>query len=87
MRRLLKTSSKIKDRSPRDKQVAEFDREDLGHNIRASRSATVLRKSRKPTSILLEEELGERLREKGAKRGLGYQTMLKVIVREHLDDY
>ena len=22
-----------------------------------------------------------------AKRGLGYQTMLKVIVREHLDEY
>jgi len=41
----------------------------------------------KPTSILLEQDLIERLREKGAKRGLGYQMMLKVIVREHLDDY
>jgi predicted DNA binding CopG/RHH family protein len=29
----------------------------------------------------------EKLRAKGAKRGLGYQTMLKVIVREHLDEY
>jgi len=36
---------------------------------------------------LLDEDLVERLREKGAKRGLGYQTMLKMIVREHLDDY
>jgi predicted DNA binding CopG/RHH family protein len=27
------------------------------------------------------------LRKKAAKRGLGYQTMLKMIVREHLDEY
>jgi predicted DNA binding CopG/RHH family protein len=56
-------------------------------DIRASRSGRILRRSVKPTSILLEQDLIERLREKGAKRGLGYQTMLKVIVREHLDDY
>ena len=87
MKRPSRTSSKLKHSRTRDKQVAEFERADLGHDIRASRSATILRKSRKPTSILLEEELIERLREKGAKRGLGYQTMLKVIVREHLDDY
>ena len=28
-----------------------------------------------------------KLQVKGAKRGLGYQTMLKLIVREHLDEY
>jgi len=39
------------------------------------------------SSIVLAPELVERLRNKGAKRGLGYQTMLKVIVREHLDEY
>jgi predicted DNA binding CopG/RHH family protein len=35
----------------------------------------------------LDEDLVEQLRVKGAKRGLGYQTMLKMIVREHLDEY
>jgi hypothetical protein len=40
-----------------------------------------------PTSILLEPGLIETLRRKGAKRRLGYQTMLKLVVREHLDEY
>jgi hypothetical protein len=28
----------------------------------------------------------EKPRAKGAQRGLGYQTMLKVVVREHVDE-
>ncbi len=87
MKKSLATSSKSKVRRSNDKQVAEFERADLGDDIRASKSGRVLRRSTKPTSILLEEDLIERLRQKGSKRGLGYQTMLKVIVREHLDDY
>jgi predicted DNA binding CopG/RHH family protein len=35
----------------------------------------------------LEPALIDALPRKAAKRGLGYQTMLKVIVREHLDEY
>lgn len=27
------------------------------------------------------------LRAKAAKRGIGYQTMLKIIVREHIHEY
>jgi predicted DNA binding CopG/RHH family protein len=46
----------------------------------------MLRRSR-TTSITLDHSLIEKLRVKGAKRGLGYQTMLKVIVTEHLDEY
>ena len=74
----------------RDAQVAEFERRDLGADIRASGSARVIRsgvRSTKPTSILLDNELVEALRQKGKKRGFGYQTMLKMIVREHLDEY
>jgi len=37
--------------------------------------------------ILLDDDLVRKLRAKAAKRGLGYQTMLKMIVREHLDEY
>jgi hypothetical protein len=32
-------------------------------------------------------DLMAELRKKAAKRELGYQTMLKMIVREHLDEY
>ena len=75
-------------RAKQDAQVVEFDARDLGGDIRASGSGRVLRRgASKPTSIVLDTELVERLREAGAKRGLGYQTMLKVIVREHIDEY
>jgi uncharacterized protein (DUF4415 family) len=55
--------------------------------IRASGVYRVLRRRTRPTSIVLEEDLVSALRAEGAKRGLGYQTMLKVIVREHLHEY
>ena len=74
-------------KAARDPQVQEFERHDLGSDIRRSGTARILRAPSKPTSILLDEALIEKLREKGKKRGLGYQTMLKVIVREHVDDY
>jgi hypothetical protein len=74
-------------RTRRDQQLAEFERRDLGDDIRASRSGVVLRGPSRPTSILLGPALIEKLRQKGAKRGLGYQTMLKMIVTEHVDEY
>jgi len=75
-------------RRVRDAQLKEFENRDLGNDIHASGvRPVVIRPKSRPTSIVLEPDLVERLREKGAKRGLGYQTMLKVIVREHLDEY
>ena len=38
----------------------------------------------------LQKDLGEdiaALKQKGVKRGLPYQTMVKLIVREHIDEY
>jgi predicted DNA binding CopG/RHH family protein len=70
----------------RDIQVEEFDKRDLGEDIRAAGGLRPIRKTL-PTSIVLEQDLIDKLRKKAAKRGLGYQTMLKVIVREHVDDY
>lgn len=81
------STTKAKKTKAPDAQVEEFGRRDLGEDIRASVGARVLRRQTKPTSILLEEDLVAALRKKGAKRGLGYQTMLKLIVREHLDEY
>ncbi len=74
-------------RAARDAQVAEFERRDLGSDIRTAGVARVLRRRAKPTSIALDDDLVEKLRQKGAHRGLGYQTMLKLIVREHVDEY
>ena len=70
----------------RDLQVEEFESRDLGEDIRPAGGLRPIRKTL-PTSIVLEQDLIEKLREKGAKRGLGYQTMLKLIAREHVDEY
>jgi predicted DNA binding CopG/RHH family protein len=35
----------------------------------------------------LDPALVEKLRKKRAKRGLGYQTLLELIVAEHVDEY
>lgn len=67
-------------------QLEEFEKRDLGQDIRAAGGLRPIRKTL-PTSIVLEQDLIDKLRKKAAKRGLGYQTMLKVIVREHVDDY
>ena len=85
----MKTPSKrTVQKKSKDAQIEEFETRDLGADIRASGvSPVVIRSKSQPTSILLEPELVEQLREKGSKRGLGYQTMLKLIVREHLHEY
>jgi len=83
-----KPSVKTKKRTVKDAQIEEFETYDLGPDIRASEVAPiVIRSKQQPTSILLEPELVEQLRAKGNKRGLGYQTMLKIIIREHLHEY
>lgn len=70
-----------------DPQVEEFETQDLGNDIERSGAAVPIRPKAKPTSILLEPDLVAELKKKAAKRGLGYQTMLKLIVREHLNEY
>ena len=76
-------------RHKHDDQVHEFEKRDLGRDIERSRSAVVIRPKRRslPTSILLDSSLIGKLKEKAEDRGIGYQTMLKIIVREHVDDY
>ena len=87
MKRRSTARSRGRRRVTGDAQVAEFERHDLGSDIRTAGGARVLRRRTTPTSIALDEDLVAQLRKKGARRGLGYQTMLKLIVREHLDEY
>jgi len=72
-----------------DAQVNEFKKRDLGRDIEKSRSAVVIRsKARQmPTSILLDPLIVKKLKKKAQSRGIGYQTMLKIIVHEHVDEY
>ncbi len=76
-------------RRSNDAQVRKFERRDLGRDIASFRLATVVRpKSRRmPTSILLDSDVIEKLRVKGQERGIGYQTMLKIIISKHVDEY
>ena len=69
-------------KNPRDKAL----REDWADAAEGSGSAIVVQPLR-PTSIKLEPELIALLREKGKRRGLPYQTMLKVILKENVDRY
>jgi uncharacterized protein (DUF4415 family) len=87
MRKQSVRNGKTRISKTRDAQVTEFEQRDLGADIRAAGTVRVLRARTKPTSILLDEDLVKQLRTKAEKRGVGYQTMLKIIVREHLDEY
>ncbi len=85
----MKKSSKTQTlRQRKDAQLEEFETRDLGEDIRTSAVRPIMvRPKTRPTSILLDKELVQQLRTKAAKRGIGYQTMLKMIVREHLHEY
>ncbi len=88
MTRQLKATKPIKAKKVRDSAVEELQRKDLGDDIRASGvRPVVIRPKSLPTSITLDRSLIEKLRQKAAKRGVGYQTMLKIIVNEHVDEY
>lgn len=73
----------------KDEQVSEFMKRDLGEDLTRSQSGVIVRPRTRqlPTSILLDAALTDKLKEKAGKRGIGYQTMLKIIVHEHVDEY
>ena len=80
---------KKKQRSIKDPVLHEFLTKDLGEDIARSGSGVMIRPKHRlmATSILLPPAIIEKLREKAEKRGIGYQTMLKIIVHEHVDEY
>lgn len=70
------------------KQIEEFEKKDLGEDIKKSGVKTHKVKPRqKSTSILLPERLIKSLKEKAEKRGLPYQTFLKMILMENINKY
>lgn len=71
----------------KDKQLEEFENNDLGESLKLSHSAVTIRKKSRLTSILLNESLVTKLKTKAQRKGIGYQTLLKIIVMEHVDQY
>ena len=71
----------------RDRQLTKFKKNDLGRDVRKSGSAMLVTTRSQPTSILLPHMLISKLRKKADKRGIGYQTMLKIILTEQVDQY
>ena len=73
----------------KDPQITEFIKRDLGNDLQRSGIGIVIRPKTKQklTSIFLDPELVVKLKSKAEKRGLKYQTMLKAIVYEHVDEY
>ena len=80
---------KKQSRTKKNDQVKEFLSKDLGSDIAQSGSLAIVRPKHRqlPTSIMLDPLLISKLQQKAVKRGIGYQTMLKIIVHEHVDDY
>ena len=85
----MKKASKRTRKEPFDAVLHEFETRDLGEDLRRCGTAVVIEPKHRllPTSILLAPSIIEKLKKKGDKRGIGYQTMLKIIVHEHVDEY
>ena len=66
----------------------EFEAKDLRESLKKFKSiGRWIKPKTKPTSIALSEETVSILREKASQKGIGYQTLLKMIVQEHLNEY
>ena len=68
----------------KDKQLMEFENKDLGEDVKKSGSAMKITPKQKPTSIFLPPALILKLKNAAIKKGIGYQTMLKIILNEQL---
>lgn len=76
-------------RKIKDTQLEEFERKDLGDDLKKyGQGAVILPTNRqKLTSIYLDPALVVVLRRKAERRGMRYQSLLKMIVYEHLNEY
>lgn len=73
-----------------DKVIREFEATDLGSSLAEQRTVGrwgFPKQRTKPTSIALTEDTIQVLRQKAHRKGIGYQTLLKMIVQEHLHEY
>lgn len=88
-RRCFMKSLKEKTKTGRSRYAEkEFDSMDLGDTLKTFRAeGRWVKPKTRPTSIALSQETIEALRQKASRKGIGYQTLLKMIVQEHLHEY
>ena len=67
-----------------DAQLHEFETRDLGKDIK---KLVMIKQRKVSTSIVLDPTMICRLQNKARKRGIGYQTMMKIIVAENIGRY
>ena len=72
------------DKKHDDLQVQEFEQRDLGKDIK---KLAMIKPRKIATSIVLDPVMIARLQNKARRRGIGYQTMMKIIVAENLSHY
>ena len=86
MKHLKKTRRKSQATLDRELE-REFESVDFSSLKEEGVQPQFVRPKEKLTSIFLPPSLIEKLKMKGAKRGIGYQTMLKIIVHENVGKY
>jgi predicted DNA binding CopG/RHH family protein len=67
-----------------DATLEDFARRDQSAVVAAG---SVLHVRQRATSIKIPEALLAALKARAAKKGIPYQSLLKMIVTEHLDEY
>ena len=78
----------LKKKTKTSASLRAFETKDLGKTLKEFKSAgRWVKPKTKPTSIALSEETVTILREKASHKGIGYQTLLKMIVQEHINEY
>ncbi|MBI4423836.1 MAG: hypothetical protein HY554_08920 [Elusimicrobia bacterium] len=77
----------MKKKHAEDRMINEFEARDLGPDLRHLKGTVIAAKKRIPTSVLLETDVVRKLKAKASKRGIGYLTMMKIIVHENVDRY
>ena len=77
-----------------DKFEKEFEESDFGEDINIPKAVLISASERKgrprlgrKLNVIMSEELIALLQEAGQKRGVGYQTMIRMICTEHIHEY
>ena len=77
-----------------DKFEKEFEESDFGEDINIPKAVLISASERKGRprlgrkfNVIMSEELIALLQEAGEKRGVGYQTMIRMICTEQIHEY
>ncbi|OGR82884.1 MAG: hypothetical protein A3J74_10455 [Elusimicrobia bacterium RIFCSPHIGHO2_02_FULL_57_9] len=70
-----------------DPVVKEFEGMDIGPDLNPKQWVQIRAKRKIPTSLLLDPEMIDKLKEKAGRKGLSYLALMKMIVYENMGRY